>query len=87
MGGALGGPWGATGEITPAAAGEQDIEHRIDDLAKGGMRQATTLLRRLRRKQISQELLLHVGSPLECSGHGALLQRFRALSHGKIFVG
>ncbi len=41
MGGALGGPWGPAGEITPAAAGEQDLEAAIEDLPKGRMRHAT----------------------------------------------
>jgi hypothetical protein len=36
-------------EITPAAAGDQDIAQRVDDLAKRGMRYAATPLRRLQR--------------------------------------
>src|SRR5919108_6385581 len=37
----LGRPLGAAGEITPAAAGDQDVEQRVDDLTKGRMRHAT----------------------------------------------
>jgi hypothetical protein len=79
MRGTLGGPLGSTGEITPAAAGAQDVADGIDDLAQGGRRQATTPLRGLRRKQVGKELPRQVASPLEGSGHGALLTQFRAL--------
>jgi hypothetical protein len=34
--GALGSPPGSTGELTPAAAGAQDVEYGRDDLANGG---------------------------------------------------
>jgi hypothetical protein len=39
---ALGGPLGATGKITPAVAGDQDLEQDIDHLAKGATRHATS---------------------------------------------
>jgi hypothetical protein len=51
MGGTLRDPLGAAGEITPAAASEQDVEQRVDDLTKGGMRYATPPLGRLRRNR------------------------------------
>ena len=60
MGGTLGGPLGAAGEITPAAAGDQDIAQRVDDLTKGRMRHATSPLGGLWRKQIGQKLPLQV---------------------------
>ena len=77
--GALGGPLRATGKITPAAAGDQDVKQRIDDLTKGGMRHATTPRGGLWRQQIGNKLPLQVTSPVECSGHGALLTKYRAL--------
>jgi hypothetical protein len=78
LGGTLGGPLGATRKITPAAAGHEAQAPRVDDLTKGGMWQATTPLRRLWRKQRSQELPLQVASPREGSSHGALLKPLRA---------
>jgi hypothetical protein len=59
MRGTLGSPLGPAGEVTPAAAGNQDVEQRIHHLTKGGMRHATTSLRR-RRKHIGKELPLQV---------------------------
>jgi hypothetical protein len=56
MRGALESPLGATEEITPAAAANQDAEYGIDDLATGSRRHTTTLLRRLRRKKVCKEL-------------------------------
>jgi hypothetical protein len=56
----LGGPLLVPGEITPAAAGDQDVEQRIDDLTKGGRRQATPPLGWSWRKHIGKELPLQV---------------------------
>jgi hypothetical protein len=57
---ALGGPLRAAGEITPPAAGDQDVEQGVDDLAKGGMWHATPPLGWPRIKQIAKELPLQV---------------------------
>jgi hypothetical protein len=60
MRGALGGPLESTGDLTPAAASDQDVEYGIDDLTNWGHRHATTPLRWLRRKKIGKELPLQV---------------------------
>jgi hypothetical protein len=57
---ALGGPLGAVGEIAPAAAGDEDVEQRVDHLTKGGMRHAPPPRRGLWRQKIGQELPLQV---------------------------
>ena len=79
MGGALGGPLRAAGEITPPAAGDEDIEQGVDDLAKGGMWHAATALHQLRRTQIGKQLPRSTASPVECASHGALPYRLRVL--------
>ena len=79
MGSALGRPWRAAREITPAAPGDQDVEQGIDDGAKRRVWQATTTLRRLWREHVGNECPLQVTSPLECPSHGALLKKCRAL--------
>ena len=84
---ALGGPRRAPGESTPAAAGAPDVEPGIDDLTTWGLWHATPPLGGLRRNQIGPELPRQVASSFECSGHGALLTKFRTLSHGKFFSG
>jgi hypothetical protein len=83
----LGRPLGPTGEVTPAAAGHQDVEHRMHHLTTGGLGQTSTPLRRRRRKHLGQELPRQVGSPREGSSPGALLKKWRVLSHGTHFSG
>jgi hypothetical protein len=56
MRGALGGPLEHTGQIAPVAACEQHVEQGIDDLAKRGVRPATTSWPRLRRQKIGKVL-------------------------------
>jgi hypothetical protein len=60
MRGALGGLLESTGEITPAAAGDQDVQEGLDHLAEGGRRHATTPLHGLRRTQVCRELPRYV---------------------------
>ena len=87
MGGTLGGPLRAAGEVTPAAAGHQDLAQRLHHLTKRGMGHAATPLRWQRRKHIGKQLPLHVTQPFERASHGALLMRWRALEHGKYLSG
>jgi hypothetical protein len=68
----------AVGELTPTAAGDEDVEQRIDPLTKGGMRHAPTPRRGRWRQQIGQEFPLQVASSFEGSSHGALLTQLRA---------
>ena len=84
--GTVGGPWRAPGQITPAAAGDQDVESRMHHLAKRGVRHATPPRGRLWRKQSGNELPRQVASSCEGAGHGALLAKFRALEHGNSVI-
>jgi hypothetical protein len=85
--GTLGGPWGAVGGITPAAAGEQDVASRMHHWAQGRLRQTTTPLRRFWRQEIGNERPLQRTEPLESSGHRPLLENWRVLEHRKYLSG
>jgi hypothetical protein len=87
MRGTLGRPSGSAREVTPAAAGDPDLEPRMPHLQKGGMGQAPTPLRRLRRQQRGNELPRQVASPVECSGHRALQENLGHYRMGNLLVG
>jgi hypothetical protein len=75
----FGRPWGPTGEIAPAAAGDQHVEQGIHDLAKGRMGHPPAPPRWRRGKNVRKQLPFHVTQPVEASSHSALLQRKRGL--------
>ena len=79
VGGALGRPWGAAREITPAAAGDQHVQQGLDHLAKGGMRHAAPTLRWCSGPHVRNEVPCSVAQTFESSGHSAFLPRSGAL--------
>jgi hypothetical protein len=80
-------PMGPAREVAPAAAGDQDVAHRMHHLAKGGMGHAPTPRRRLRRKKIGQEPPLQVTSPFEGAGSRALREHGGHESMENLLVG
>jgi hypothetical protein len=77
------GPMGAAGELTPAAAGEQEVAQCVHHVANGSMRHTSAPLRWLWGQQLGKELPLQVTSPCERAGHRTLLEPWRVLWHRK----
>lgn len=79
MSSALGGPLRTARQIAPSAAGDEDVEQTVDDLASGGLGIASSSLFRL-RKQVGKKLPLKVAEPIESSSHHRTSLQLRGYS-------
>src|SRR5919198_1562201 len=78
---ARGRPLWATGDITPPAAGKQDIEQRLQDFPKRCRRHPTTALGWCRGKDIREQTPLSSTHAIKSSCHTALLHSDRTVEH------
>jgi hypothetical protein len=87
MRGVFRGPLWPAGDITPATAGDQNVEQGMQDLPKRDMRHPTAALRWCRGNNVCEQAPFSITYAFKSSCHTALLCLYRTVEHKIIIVG